>query len=38
MRPSRPSLIAEIKRLATLDHLRRLVEEDAGPPVGGSRR
>lgn len=38
MRPSRPSLIAEIKRLATLDHLRRLVEQDAGPPVGGSRR
>ena len=38
MRSSRPSLTDEIKRLATLAHLRRLVEEDAGPPVGGSRR
>ena len=38
MRTSKPSLADEMKRLATVDHLRRLVEEDAGPPVGGSRR
>ena len=38
MRTSKPSLTDEIQRLATVDHLRRLVEEDAGPPVGGSRR
>lgn len=34
----KPSLIGKVKHLATIDHLRRLVEEDAGPPVGGSRR
>ena len=38
MASSKPSLIGKVKHLATIDHLRRLVEEDAGPPVGGSRR